>query len=116
MSRQFKLAGAICGLVLASSVTAGAQDRSARGAEAPRPQPKISCLATDEAGRTLPNPNASYGCFQLEAQRNDCEALAKAGNTRGLALHCFGFEPSPQAPSAYASQPSRRGAARGASQ
>jgi hypothetical protein len=114
MSKQFKLAGAICGLLIASSVAAGAQDRAARGAEAPRP--KISCLATDEAGRTIPNPNASYGCFQLEAQRNDCEALAKAGNTKGLSLHCFGFETGPQAPSAYASQPARRGAARGASQ
>jgi hypothetical protein len=113
MSREFKFAGAICALLMSAAVPAVAGDA---GAQPVRPQAKVSCLATDEAGRTLPNPNASYGCFQLEAQRNDCEALAKAGNTKGLSLHCFGFETGPQAPSAYVSQPSQRGAARGASQ
>lgn len=113
MSRQYRLAGALCGLLMVAAAPAFAGDA---GAQPAQPQAKVSCLATNEAGRTMPNPNASYGCFQLEAHRNDCEAMAKAGNEKGLSLHCFGFEIGPQAPSAYASQPARRGAARGASQ
>ena len=107
MSIKLNLVGLGCGLLLATSALA--QSGGGAGAQPPQPQSRASCLALDEQGRTIPNPNASYGCFQLEAQRADCEALAKAGNTKGLSLHCFGFDnvaevqPAPTAPVQYSS-------------
>jgi hypothetical protein len=98
------LGSAVLAVFLAAGGAAMAQEAGAP-TKTPKPPAKASCLVLDENGRTIPNPNANYGCFQIEAQRNDCEALAKAGNTKGLSLHCFGFETAPQAPSAYVSSP-----------
>ena len=37
-----------------------------------------TCLSLDQNGRPIPNPNASYGCAQIEFERQDCEALRRA--------------------------------------